>query len=198
MPVYGEIIRDLRHGCNQNKHTICLALGAILDLSNNVPCTRGPAVHPPYLCLNFPRMQTLIKLGLLLLVGILAYNYFLGTPQEREQSQKIIGKARELGSEAWNLLRSERDKLDAGKYDGALDRLETLYTKLTERAEKLSDSEALEELRRLRAQRDALDERLSQEPTPSESSQRELEALTSDTEVLMHEMETKGRTAAPY
>jgi hypothetical protein len=45
-------------------------------------------------------MRTLLKLALLLVIGLLAYNYFLGTPDEREQSRRIVGKARELGAEA--------------------------------------------------------------------------------------------------
>ncbi len=143
-------------------------------------------------------MRLLIKLGFLLVIGLLAYNYFLGTPEEKEQSRKIVGKAKELGGDAWNLLRSERSKLEEGKYDGALDRLESLYEELSERARSSGDTPAMEELARLRAQRDALALRLSDASMPSADDRRELEELTSETEELMHEMETEGRTAAPY
>jgi hypothetical protein len=143
-------------------------------------------------------MRSLIKLGLLIVVGLLVYNYFWGTPDEKEQSQRIVTKARELGGEAWQLLRSEREKLREGKYDGALDQLEELYSGLRDQAERLQDSEALTELQRLNQRRKELEERLGDRSTTDTRAERELEELTADTEELMHEMETKSQPPAPY
>ncbi len=143
-------------------------------------------------------MRTLIKLALLLVIGLLAYNYFLGTPDEQQQSRVILGKAKELGGEAWDLLRSERSKMKEGKYDGALDRLEALYASLKEQAEAMGDSDALGELGRLSKRRVTLEEQLNDGTVSTKLTRVELDRLTSETEALMHEMEAKSRTAAPY
>ena len=144
-------------------------------------------------------MRTLIKLGLLLVVGLLAYNYFLGTPEEREQSRVIVGKAKELGSEAWNLLKTEREKAREGKYDAALDRLETLDKDVRGEAERLGDTEALRRLDELGRRRSELTEELAgTEAELDRDAQHQLDELAEDTEELMHEMEAQSQPPAPY
>ena len=55
-------------------------------------------------------IRSLLKLGLLLVAGILVYNYFFGPVEEKEQSKEIFGKVRDVGKDAWALLRTEKDK----------------------------------------------------------------------------------------
>ena len=146
-------------------------------------------------------MRTLIKLILVVVVALLGYNYFFGTPDEKEQSRRIVGKAGELGREAWNLLRSGREKFREGKYDGALDRLETLYDDLRREADRIGDGRLVNDVERLMERRHELEERLrggEREGELSREARRELDELTEDTEELMHEMEEKSRTPAPY
>ena len=142
-------------------------------------------------------MRTLLKLALLLIVGLLAYNYFLGSPEEKEQSRVIVDKARDLGSEAWKLLRTEREKLREGKYDAALDRLEALYKDLRREAETVSDSDALRKLDELSRRRETLEEMNSERELDAEARQQ-LDELTDETEDLMHEMEAQSQPPAPY
>ena len=142
-------------------------------------------------------MRTLLKLALLLIVGLLAYNYFQGSPEEKEQSRVIVDKARDLGSEAWKLLRTEREKLREGKYDAALDRLESLYKDLRREAESVRDSDALRKLDELSRRRETLEERNSERELDAEARQ-ELDELTDETEDLMHEMEAQSQPPAPY
>ena len=142
-------------------------------------------------------MRTLLKLALLLIVGLLAYNYFLGSPEEKEQSRVIVDKARDLGSEAWKLLRTEREKMREGKYDAALDRLESLYKDLRREAESVRDSDALRKLDELSRRRETLEERNSERELDAEARQ-ELDELTDETEDLMHEMEAQSQPPAPY
>ena len=143
-------------------------------------------------------LRTLLKLALLLVVGLLAYNYFLGTPEEKEQSRVIVGKARELGSEAWKLLKTERTKLKEGKYDDALNRLESLYVDLKNVAAEARDSETLRKLEDLSQRRRELQDGLDQADDLDPTEQKELDDLTADTEELMHEMEAKSQPPAPY
>lgn len=143
-------------------------------------------------------IKTIIKIGLLLVAGLLGYNYFLGDDAEKAQSREIVGKARDLGKDAWDLLKSERTKLKEGKYDGALDKLEGLYGSLKERAGDLADSDALQRINELTQRRDELEKALTDAGGElSTEGKRKLDNLTAETEELMNEMETKG-TNAPH
>lgn len=143
-------------------------------------------------------IKTILKLGALVLLGLLGYNYFLGDAEEKAQSREIVGKARDLGRDAWDLLRSERQKLKDGKYDGALEKLDGLYTDLKEKANDLRDSDALNQLQELGDRRAELEELLKSDTgEPSAEAKRKLNDLTADTEELMNEMEAKGQPAPP-
>ncbi|OAV42699.1 hypothetical protein [Lewinella sp. 4G2] len=144
-------------------------------------------------------IKFIIKLGLVLVVGLVGYNYFFGDAEEKEQSREIVGKVKELGSDAWALLRSEKQKMDDGKYDDALDKLDNLYGELRGKAQDIKDSGALDRLQELSERRGELEELLRQEGDElSAEGKRKLDDLTQDTEVLMNEMEAKSKSAAPY
>ena len=61
-----------------------------------------------------------LPLAVLLIGGLLTYNYFFGTDEERQQTERILGKLKDLGGEVVDLLRSEKQKYDEGKFDEAL------------------------------------------------------------------------------
>ena len=170
-----------------------VTISGLTNLTLRVLSTPRPANSTPQ-----PLIKTLLKLVLLLVIGLLGYNYFFGTEEEKYQSREIVDKAKDLGSEAWNLLRSEKEKLSDGKYDDALDRLDNLYRDLSQEAGKLGDSRLGEELRGLIERRDELAERLRDGSELNARERRRLEELSEDTEVLMHEMEEEGQPGAPY
>ena len=143
-------------------------------------------------------IKSRIKIGLLVVVGLLGSNYFFGTPEEKAQSREIVGKATDLGRDAWNLLKSERVKLQEGKYDDAVEKLEGLYKDLAAKAEDLKDSDAIKELGKLSERRAELEELLKKDGGElSEAAKRQLDDLTADTEELMNEMEAKGQPSPP-
>ncbi len=84
-------------------------------------------------------IRSLIKIGLLLLVGILIYNFFFGTNVEKENSRKIFGQMKGLATSAVQLVKSEREKFDAGKYDKALDKIGGVYRGLRDKAQYLDE-----------------------------------------------------------
>ncbi len=142
-------------------------------------------------------IKTIFKIGLLVVAGLLGYNYFLGDAEEKAQSREIVGKAKDLGKDAWNLLKSERTKMKEGKYDGALEKLEGLYGNLKERAGELADSDVLDRINKLNERRNELEETLKNaDGELSSEGKRKLNDLTAETEELMNEMETK-ETASP-
>lgn len=139
-------------------------------------------------------IRFLLKVAALLVVGILGYNYFLGDDTEKAQSREIVGKAVDLGKDAWNLLQNEKDKFDEGKYDDAVEKLQGLYGELRQTASRLKDSGALERLSELESKRKELADQLSSEtPEVREQAEQDLEKLTEATEVLMHELETQNQ-----
>lgn len=85
-------------------------------------------------------MKSLIQLAFILIVGILVYNYFYGTHEEKEQSQEVFKKTGQTVVGAWNLLKAEKAKFDAGKYDNALDKVGTAYRAIRERAQYVDEN----------------------------------------------------------
>lgn len=72
-------------------------------------------------------IKSVIKLAIFLVVGIVAYNYFLGDEQEKEQARNIVngtGKAIKKSVEVGvDLIKDEYKKFKDGKYDRALDKI---------------------------------------------------------------------------
>lgn len=147
-------------------------------------------------------IRSLLKLGLFLVAGILVYNYFFGTEEEKEQSKEIFGKVRDVGRDAWGLLKSERAKLDEGKYDGAADKVGDavgtvgdLLGQLKDTAQDLEDSGALDRISELQAKQQDLERQIEAETPESYDAQEqervktELRNLLQDTERLMRDME---------
>jgi len=140
-------------------------------------------------------IKTIFKLGLVLLVGLLGYNYFFGDVEEKAQSREIVGKVGDLGKDAWNLLKSEREKMKDGKYDDALEKLDGLYSSLKGKAQDLKDSGALDRIDELNERRKELEDLLASEGDElSADGKRKLNDLTAETEDLMNEMEEKGKS----
>jgi hypothetical protein len=140
-------------------------------------------------------IRSLLKVGLFLVAGILVYNFFFGNEEEKAQSKEIFSKVRDLGREAWGLLRTEKTKFEDGKYDEAVDRIGGLYQKLNTRARQLKDTQALERLEELEAKRRDIESQLgeteSEAMSPSEKAdiRRQWNELMRETESLMNDME---------
>lgn len=134
----------------------------------------------------------IIRLGIFLVIGLVAYNYFFGDEAEKAQSRELVGKAANLGKDAWGLLKAEKAKMDEGKYDGALDKLGGLFSSLKETATKLRDSDALDRIGELDKQRKALEEQLnSTDEATREAAVEAVEELTKDTEAIMKRLDNK-------
>lgn len=143
-------------------------------------------------------IKNILKIGALLVIALLGYNYFLGDDTEKAQSREIVGKVGDLGKDAWNLLTSERQKLKDGKYDDALDKLDGLYQNLKGKAQDIQDSGLVDRIRELDDRREELEETLKKEGSElSTESKRKLNDLTAETEELMNEMEEKGKPSPP-
>lgn len=84
-------------------------------------------------------IKSVLKLGILLLVGIIGYNYFLGSPEEKAKSKEIIGKAADIGKAGVGLIKEEYKKFKDGKYDKALDKVGDLLKDAKQKGGELVD-----------------------------------------------------------
>ena len=89
-------------------------------------------------------IRSIIKVALFLIVGILGYNYFFGSPEEKAQSKEIIGKAVDVGKAGVGLLKEEIAKFKSGKYDDALEKIGTALNNAKEKVQE--GSKAFEEV----------------------------------------------------
>lgn len=140
-------------------------------------------------------IKTILKLGFFVVVGLLGYNYFFGDETEKAQSREIVGKARDLGKDALDLLKSERQKMKEGKYDDALEKLDGVYSSLKAKASDLQDSGLLDRIQDLDSRRAELEADLKATGSnePAQELKRQLEDLTAKTEELVNEMETQSK-----
>ncbi len=77
-------------------------------------------------------IRFIITTTFFLVIGLLGYNYIFGTAEEKEQAQEIFSKGAEVVGAGAGLLKSEYQKYGDGKYDGALDNISNVLSKLKE------------------------------------------------------------------
>lgn len=155
-------------------------------------------------------IRSIIKLGVVLVVGILVYNFFFGTEMEKESSRKVFTEIKEVGVAVRDLLKSEKDKFDEGKYDDALTKIENAFGNLRSKAREIEDSDLLDRLAKLDRERERLQEQFQRKThdVPSEFNekgekvheiserdkkkmQRELDELLKETETVLNELERR-------
>lgn len=156
-------------------------------------------------------IRTLLKVAAVAIVAILVYNRFFGTDEEKTQSKKIFGEMRDVVVSVGQLIKSEKAKFDAGKYDAALDKLGDAYRAVRDRAEYVDEKiiKRLDELEQRKAQLkkelDALESSQAPAPAPKKGAakenpsvvaakeaekQRKQEALTRELERLIRDSDS--------
>lgn len=68
-------------------------------------------------------IKSLIKVGFMLAIGIIGYNYFLGDPDEKAQSKEIISKVGDGVKAVGGVFKGEYQKMRDGKYDKAFEKI---------------------------------------------------------------------------
>jgi vacuolar-type H+-ATPase subunit I/STV1 len=84
-------------------------------------------------------IRKVISTLIVLVIGLLVYNYFFGTPEEKDQAKEIFGKGAEVVGAGADLLKGEYQKFKDGKYDKALDNIGDLLSNLKEKGGELVD-----------------------------------------------------------
>lgn len=147
----------------------------------------------------------LFKIAVLLVAGVLAYNYFFGTPEEQAHSSKTFNQIKEIGVSVRELALSEKEKYDAGKYDTVLEKLGAAYKAAREGAQKL-DAGVLKQVDELEARRGELKRELdsierdeadadkaasAKQKKRKQELLREMEELVRDSDKLLNQVKDK-------
>ena len=150
-------------------------------------------------------IKKLIKLAVILIIGVLVYNYFLGTPDEKETSRRIFSEVKDVAVGVKDLVKSEKEKFDAGKYDDALEKVGNVLSKLkstardidqkyvpkiddlNERRQKLR--KALSDYEEEERRNDTSEVRARKRDRDTTQIKKDLEELLRETESLIGEME---------
>ncbi len=115
-------------------------------------------------------IRRLLYLGVVLVGLLVGYNYFFGDVQEKENARGIVEEVKNIGKASWDLLKSEKEKMEAGKYDGAADKIKDVFDKLKGVAKKNNDQQHYSELEDLEAKRLDLERRLENLDKPQDYS----------------------------
>ena len=136
-------------------------------------------------------IRSILRLAVLLVIGILVYNFFFGTEVEKENSQKVFQEVKEVAVSVKDLIKSEREKFDEGKYDQALSKMGDLFGQLKEKAQEVEDNNYLEKLADLDKKRKELEKDWDAHRPETESEQKdfqnELKKLMEETEALIEQ-----------
>ena len=153
-------------------------------------------------------IKSLLKLLVILVIGILIYNYFLGTEQEKQGAKKIFSEMKDVGVAVKDLLKTEKEKFDAGKYDNAVDKIGNVLDGLKKNAKDFDEKylkriddleQKRQELRRSLSDYEQESDRITRdrdEFTPkggkdSSAIKNDLEQLLKETESLINDMESE-------
>ena len=141
-------------------------------------------------------IRSALKLLAILVVGILIYNLFLGTDEEKQGAKKIVGEVKDVGVAVKDLLKAEKEKFDKGKYDKAVDKIGNMLSNLKRNANEFDEKyvKRIEELERKRKQlKDELDsvsDTSTTETSETKSIKEDSKELMQELESLMKEMES--------
>lgn len=106
-------------------------------------------------------IRTLLKVGFVVVIGLVCYNYFFGTTTEKEQSKRIFNGVGNLFGEVRTLVRGEREKFDAGKYDAALNKMDNVIDRLKSHNATTGDRNIQAEITALEAKKQQLQQELA-------------------------------------
>jgi len=145
-------------------------------------------------------IRSILKLGVLLVVGLVGYNFFFGDATEKAEAKETISKAKEVGKtlgkglltlakDGVALVKKERAKFAEGKYDDAMENVSGLLGKMKDKVEG-EGGEMLDRVKELEKARDALGIKLKDAKDDDGSiSKEDKKTLKAEFDELMDETE---------
>ncbi len=127
-------------------------------------------------------IRRLLGWGLVLVFGVLVYNRFFGDTAEKEQSKKVFGEAKVLFRSVRDVVKTERTKFEAGKYDKAIGNIRNLFGKMRETAKDSKD--VLAQIEDLDKKRQDLESKLNKIKQMPEDTPTNYDKPTAKTKTL--------------
>ena len=152
-------------------------------------------------------IRRLIGLVVVVVFALVGYNYFFGNAEEKENAKEILNEVKNLGKASWDLLKSEKEKMEAGKYDEAADKFKDIFERLKGIATDANNREYIDRLADLERKRQELERKLDSMDRPNDYNtnlssdapsdpksdvERDLSELYQETERLMQDMERRN------
>lgn len=136
-------------------------------------------------------MKSLIKIAVLAIIAILAYNYFFGTEEEKETTERIVEQVKDLGNSVADFVKSEKEKFDEGKYDELKEKIKDAASKIKSTINELTaeDIDALKDQKR--QLEDSMKDLESRAAEEGRSVKEELNEMVADLEELIREAEER-------
>ncbi|HQW96287.1 MAG: hypothetical protein KBF75_01845 [Saprospiraceae bacterium] len=106
-------------------------------------------------------IKFLLKIAIPIIIGLLIYNYFFGTQEEKETSKVVFNKTKDLTVSVYDLLKAEKNKFDEGKYDKAMDKLNDVYDAVKNNGDNYTDAQK-SEFKELEAEKEKLQNEINQ------------------------------------
>ncbi|SRR6056297_284104 len=122
----------------------------------------------------------LIKWALIIIIGILVYNYFYGTEAEKQQSEAIFNQTRAVGESIVGFVTDETQKVKDGKYNDVIDNISDFLSQLKsdENAQEVENIEA--DLREAKQNFDSNEQSADSLETQLKNILQRVESLKSD------------------
>lgn len=140
-------------------------------------------------------MRSILKFAFIAIIGLISYNYFYGNEEEKARSEKVVEGVKDVFISVKDLVKSEKEKLDEGKYDSALDKIGGLFKDFKEKTENVSE-EVKDRLADLEEEKEVLQDRIEEKKKggiwskeDQANTQKDFEALIKKTEELFQDVE---------
>lgn len=129
-------------------------------------------------------IKSILKIAVLLIVGILVYNYFYGDEAEKATSQKVFNEIKDVGVAVKDFVKDEHQRIKDGKYDKVLSKIEDTLTGLEAKVKNM-DKETVEEYKNLRKESRKLEEELKSKEENQDLSKEERDSIESKLKELL-------------
>lgn len=102
-------------------------------------------------------IRKLISLVILAVIGLMGYNMFFGTEEDKARGQAVAKETKELVGSVVGFLKAEKENYDSGKFDNAMQKLNKAVKNVSQKAQEIGGSMP-ERVRQLEEKKNQLDE----------------------------------------
>ncbi len=101
-------------------------------------------------------IRKLISLVIFAVIGLMGYNMFFGTDEDKARGQAVAKETKELVGSIFGFLKAEKENYDAGKFDNAMDKMNKAFKNISQKAKEVG-GDLPERMKDLEQKKDQLD-----------------------------------------